>query len=198
LSSIDSGGVVTLAKAPDVHLMDQDMDVLTYLTMLSAVSKAPVRVGDPLAFYSVAATVLPVFFLALIYQANVIDENPFKMSPASSRTDRSGRLIGLIVPTLLTAVILLYAVFGEFVALHVLATRTPHELEKAMVGTGLYASGLTLAFQRLILAVENSEAQGPRPDGVPSMALLLVETAFLLMLALGLIVLVLPIDAYFF
>ena len=33
----------------------------------------PHPVGDPLAFYSVAATVIPVLFLAVVYEAKALE-----------------------------------------------------------------------------------------------------------------------------
>ncbi len=144
----------------------------------------PVQVGDPLAFYSVSATVLPVFFLALVYQANIIDKAPFKMPSAPHRLKRFERVIAL-APPLISAGVLFYAVFGEFFALHILATRTPREIDKTYIGLGLYASGITLAFQRLVLVVENRETK--RGLSEPGMMLRLVELAFLLMLVLGLV-----------
>lgn len=178
---------VARTSAPSyVHIMDEGMDV-TFLTMsfaLSSVSKAPVQVGDPLAFYSVAATVLPVFFLALVYQANIIDKSPFKMPPTASRLPRFRR-IATFGPPLAAAGVLFYAVVGEFLALHVLATRVPSEIDKTYIGLGLYASGITLAFQRLLLTVESRETG--RGLSEPGVMLQLVEMAFLLMLMLGLV-----------
>ncbi len=53
--------------------------------LLAATSK---EVGEPLAFYSVAATVLPVFFIALAYQANILEHSPFDAEPPSRDTNR--------------------------------------------------------------------------------------------------------------
>lgn len=46
----------------------------TFAARIAAAAKTPERVGDPLAFHVVAATIIPVLFLALAHQANVVDE----------------------------------------------------------------------------------------------------------------------------
>ena len=82
--------------------------------------------GNPLQFYATAATVIPVFVLAGLYQANV-----------KEIFDPAIRYLGL-------AVFLAVAVIGEVSALHVLSTRHPTTSAKSGTAIGLEVSGVLL------------------------------------------------------
>ncbi len=86
--------------------------------MLQAVGK----VGDPLAFYTVAATIIPVLFLALVYQTSTFS--------TESATWWGGRVfVALLAVTA--------GVIGEVSALHVLSTQQPTTAAKHTSSIGL-------------------------------------------------------------
>lgn len=121
--------------------------------LLAATSK---KVGDPLAFYSVAATVLPVFFIALAYQANILEHSPFDAEPPSRDTNR--KLLQRILDSNGKAFaywMLVANLTGEFCALWVLASQVPNDHYKAFIGLVLYINGLTMLLQRTMLALES-------------------------------------------
>jgi SAM-dependent methyltransferase len=128
-------------------------EVLTFLIAMSA-AKAPAKVGDPLAFYEVAATIIPVLFLGLIYQADVLERGPLFFSddphPAMTALYNLGPLV--------------FGFVGEVVALHVLAVRVPTHLDAQFVALGIYETGLVLVFHRAILRVEAAEAKQATPS----------------------------------
>jgi hypothetical protein len=121
-------------------------------SLLAATSK---KVGDPLAFYSVAATVLPVFFIALAYQANILEHSPFDGEFPSRDPNR--KLLQRVLDSNSKALaywILVANLMGEFFALRVLASQVPNAHYKAFIGLVLYANGLTMLLQRTMLALE--------------------------------------------
>lgn len=93
---------------------------ISWMTLLAATAahKAPTMVGDPLAFYGVAATVIPVLLLALIYQTRVLEQ----LAADDPRTK-------LINGPWYFAL----AILGEAAAFHVLATRHPTQQAQALV-----------------------------------------------------------------
>jgi hypothetical protein len=116
---------------------------------------------DPLAFYDVAATILPVLFLALIYQANFLENSPWRLVRAEiDNLFRSPRLRAsakwMLGPNeaMLIACVLLYGVFGEFYAMHVLSTGRPSHEAKPIIGLALYLCGVTLVVQSLLKMAE--------------------------------------------
>jgi hypothetical protein len=120
--------------------------------LLAATSK---KVDDPLAFYSVAATVLPVFFIALAYQANILERSPFDAEPPSDDSNR--KLLQRILDSdgkALAYWVLVSNLVGEFIALWVLASQVPNAHYRAFIGLVLYANGLTMLLQRTMLALE--------------------------------------------
>lgn len=81
------------------------------------------KVGDPLAFYEVAATIIPVLFLALIYQSGVI-EGIGKDTPAARVFLGAVWFAG-------------NTVLGETVSLRVLATQNPTAMSRGWVAVSL-------------------------------------------------------------
>jgi hypothetical protein len=73
----------------------------------------PRKVGDPLAFYTVAATIIPVLFLALVYQAKYFqpEEKPYSLLSLFQ--------VYLALGTMVVAAA------GEVAALHTLETQHP-------------------------------------------------------------------------
>jgi len=121
--------------------------------LLAATSK---KVGDPLAFYSVAAMVLPVFFIALAYQANILEHSPFDGEFPSRTPNR--KLLQRVLDSNSKALaywMLVANLMGEFFALWVLASQIPNDRYRAFIGLVLYANGLTMLLQRTILALES-------------------------------------------
>ncbi len=86
--------------------------------------------GDPLAYYSVTATIIPVLFLALIYQTKNL-QGHLKTSPHAAATYA------------LTYV--LAAITGETASLHVLATRNPTEKANSVILYSLVLLGSLVA-----------------------------------------------------
>src|ERR1700732_191309 len=84
------------------------------------------KVGDPLAFYSVVATILPVLFFAILYQAQFyrsLIESPATTTPLWSPVAKAW------CQYVITALATVFALGGEIVALRVLFHQhaTPHE-----------------------------------------------------------------------
>ena len=81
-----------------------------------AAAKAPVKVGDPLAFYEVAATIIPVLFIAMLFEVKLLE--PF-VPPGAEKppTDLPEYLMGVVF--------LAFGIFGEVASLEVLATQRP-------------------------------------------------------------------------
>lgn len=102
--------------------------------------------GDQLAFYSVAATVIPVFVLSGLYQANVIE----------SLSDPAIRFAALLV-------FLAVALIGEVSVLHALSTRHPTSSTKSGAALGLEVDGVLLVLAPLIEAFKRFVADHEKP-----------------------------------
>jgi hypothetical protein len=118
-------------------------------TFLATLAAAVTPKPDTMNFYVVAATIIPVLFLALIYQANVIEEWEDK-------------------PGLMAAWAFIYvlnSVLGEVAALRVLAAGHPVAGMKGTVFYALIVVGGGLAGSPLVAVI------GPvlkaHPDKVP-------------------------------
>ncbi len=86
---------------------------------------------DPLVFYEVAATVLPVLFLALILQARTHQMRPLRIF---------GRMM-------LAAFLTVYFIEGEYVSFRVLALGHPSNTTRDHVVVALVAEGIFVALQ---------------------------------------------------
>jgi hypothetical protein len=100
-------------------------------------TKTPAKVGDPLAFYEVAATIIPVLFLGLIYQGQIVD----KLDIHFYR----------FYVAFLTALI---AFGGEAAALGVLTNQQPTLKAQRGVGSILLLLGLGLLVQPVLVAIK--------------------------------------------
>jgi hypothetical protein len=163
--------------------------VLTFLMTPSVVMAAAPKVGDPLAFYSVVATVIPVLFLALIYQAQLLERSPLD-TPRRPRSKPRRVLDSPVFDEVLAGVFALYLLFitavGEFVALHALSGQhTAGREGRDLIGISLYASALTLLFQRITLALDARQEQRGRP--LPEKLTRVMVVSYLLLFALGLV-----------
>lgn len=91
--------------------------------------------GDPLSYYSVTATIIPVVFLALIYQTKTLQNH----------SKEPGRVASTYALTY--AVV---AIAGETAALHVLATRNPTEQANKVILYSLVLLGGLVATAPLV------------------------------------------------
>ncbi len=91
--------------------------------------------GDPLAYYSVTATIIPVLFLALIYQTKNLQEHLKKSGHAAATYALTYVLV---------------AVAGETASLHVLATRNPTEKANSVILYSLVLLGGLVASAPLV------------------------------------------------
>jgi hypothetical protein len=98
------------------------------------IATATHKVGDPLAFYEVAATVIPVLLLALIFQSNVIEK--------FSENDSTARL--LLAPFYFGV-----ALFGEASALHALVSQHPTQGAQARSVVSLLLLGIWLVLAQM-------------------------------------------------
>jgi membrane-associated protease RseP (regulator of RpoE activity) len=95
-----------------------------------------VPVGDPLAFYEVAATVIPVVFLGVIYEAKILER-------IATRYLFTAVNIGCAIGML-----------GEAAALKVLMERRPRAVAEHAVATSLLLLGVLLIAQPLLKACD--------------------------------------------
>jgi hypothetical protein len=132
-------------------------------------------VGDPLDFYVVGATVIPVLYLGLIYQARILDQKLFPLSgiPTKRQADRVARWMSVVA---LLGLVVLLDFLGELAACQALAQGHPSTSREQMVAVAIFNSGLLLAGQN-VLAVIAREAKGK----------LLIRWATLAIAAVGLI-----------
>jgi hypothetical protein len=113
-----------------------------WVTFLAAVAAPtlPSTMSESLAFYGVVATVLPVLFIALVFQARFFEDDPeFK--------DATFRLVAIVVLSF-------FGLQSEFRALLTLAT---HEVDPYMAflsAFGLIAVGLALVLGLWLQAIE--------------------------------------------
>ena len=128
------------------------------------------KVGDPLAFYSTVATVLPVLFLALLFQTKIFETRLTRDDPQVP--SRVGKWLRRRVPwaykpaaeevysVLFGLYLLLISAMGEYSCLRALYLREPlGRPGRTTIFMSLYAMSLTVVFQRLlILAGEKSSS----------------------------------------
>jgi hypothetical protein len=117
--------------------------------MLAAVTH---KVGDPLAFYSVAATIIPVLFLALIYQATALE----------SLTPEWGASAALVA--------LVLVAFGETEALSVLVTQQPSDKAQDIVMLSVSVVFLVVVLHPIMSTIKRMpDEPGHRPKllGIP-------------------------------
>jgi hypothetical protein len=135
------------------------------------------------------ATIIPVLFLALIYQAELVERSPLDTPRTPRRKPR--RVVGSpVFDEVLAGFFALYLLFitviGEFVALHALSSQhTPGREARDLIGISLYASTLTLLFQRIRLALEARQAQ--RGQALPEKLTSAMVISYLLLILLGLV-----------
>jgi hypothetical protein len=99
------------------------------------------KVGDPLAFYEIAATVIPVLFLGIVYQVKLVE----RIHPI------------LRINVAHAAVLVAFA--GEFDAFNVLATQYPTSRSEHGVSVALLLLGIVILGQPLVTATEQVDKQ---------------------------------------
>ncbi len=117
--------------------MDDIWEMLTsWLPLLAAAP--PKKVGDPLAFYSVAATIIPVLVIAVLYQANVLE------------------LVSGPARFLLAYVVTAVAAFGEAATLGVLSQQVPKVTSQRQAATAILVLGISMITQPLLNSVDQN------------------------------------------
>ncbi len=115
------------------------------------IATATHKVGDPLAFYEIAATIIPVLLLALIFQSNVIEK--FSEKNSTARLLYAPFYFGI-------------ALFGEASALHVLVSRHPTQGAQARAVTSLLILSVWLVaaqmFHGFSAMVDDDKAVTPK------------------------------------
>jgi hypothetical protein len=99
------------------------------------------KVGDPLAFYEIAATVIPVLFLGIVYQVRLVE----RLHP------------NLRFNVAHAAVLVAFA--GEFDAFNVLASQHPTSRSQHGVSVSLLLLGIVILAQPLMTATEHMDKQ---------------------------------------
>jgi hypothetical protein len=122
---------------------------------------------DPLVYYEIVAGVIPVLYLALLFQANLLENSPM-LRPRTERSHPSwmrrtleprfpslySRTADDLVAAFFAIYLLLVAGIGEYVCLRALYIgKPPGHSTRPVVAMSLFASGLTLTYQQLMLAV---------------------------------------------
>ncbi len=98
-------------------------------SVLSTAATHATRVGDPLAYYTTTATIIPVIFLALVYQTRYL-------------RDTGGAYDTISVAQLwLAAGAMAVAAVGEAQAMHVLVTQHPTTDARRLTGVALIILG---------------------------------------------------------
>lgn len=120
-------------------------------------------VGDPLAFYEVAATVIPVLFLAIVYQARIVRKLPSMFRYITAQ------MAGVI------------AFAGELNAFDVLASRHPTAHALHAILAALFVLGLCIIAHPMITnfpyPTKPDAITSLEKEGVPRSALLIYRVA---------------------
>jgi hypothetical protein len=120
-------------------------------------------------FYVVAATVLPLLFITLIFQLRLADTQAYT---------RGGYLL---VKLLVLAAIGL----GEVVALQALYNGTDSHTQRLMVAVGLAISGWMVWFTPVLVILDDSEKRYPRFKPLIALLEIAVNFAFVAVLIYG-------------
>jgi hypothetical protein len=124
--------------------------VATFSTL--ATVGATKKVGSPLAFYSAAATVIPVLFLALVYQTRYL-----------RRPESHHRWLPLFQSWVAVSAMLVAAA-GEVAALHVLETQTPTLKDQHTVAITLILFGTAVVIEPVVAALQDLRDEDEGPD----------------------------------
>jgi hypothetical protein len=104
---------------------------------------------EPLAFYSVAATVIPVLLIALVFQAKLTDPKP------------QHPIVALILGVLLAV-----SIVSEVATLKALSTGQPTHAEHLFAVIGLFVAGFALTYVPIVTLVgEEGEIRSRTQNG---------------------------------
>lgn len=120
-----------------VHPMEEGWRVPNSSIMVFAAT--PRVGGNPLAFYSAAATVIPLLYVALVYQARLFER---------ATQPRPARFWYAYAAAFIVAT-------GELTAFHVLSTEHPTPGQKHLVADVLLILGVSLLVQPVAGAAED-------------------------------------------
>jgi arginine exporter protein ArgO len=132
------------------------------------IAAASHKVGDPLAFYSVAATVIPLLFITLVFEAKALapDED------APERWTELATAVGIVA----------FALGGEVAALKVLLTQHPSAAAQSTIVGSLLLTSFGVLFRPLAALIRPMV----REDKRPWKAILLVLGAMAVLVSGGL------------
>jgi hypothetical protein len=101
----------------------------------------------------VGATVIPVLYLGLIYQARILDQKLFPLSGISTKrqADRVARWMSVVA---LLGLVVVLDFLGELAACRALAQGHPSTSRERMVAVAIFNSGLLLAGQNVLAVIE--------------------------------------------
>lgn len=116
------------------------------------------RVGDPLAFYTVAATIIPVLFASLVFEAKALDPSDTERWP----------------PFLIAAAVVLFALAGEVAALKVLGTQHPTKEAHALSVLALATTATALVTLPLAKAGARLTEGNPNKIGLLALTIFVV------------------------
>jgi hypothetical protein len=134
---------------------------------------------DPLIYYEIVAGIIPLLYLALLFQANLLEDSPmFRSQTERSHRSRVQRLLEPRFPGLYSLIaddlaavffpvyLLVITGTGEYICLRALYVGAPpSHSTRPVVAMSLFASGLTLTYQQLMLAIgKRQEARGVADD----------------------------------
>jgi hypothetical protein len=136
-----------------------------------------------LTFYETVATVLPVLYLALLFQANLLEQPPLaersddgekKLWLRQHLEPRVPWLYGRQGDELLAVIFAFYLLFvtgvGEFICLRALYVhRMPSHEARSVVALSFYVSVLTLTSQQTVIALSKRRDARDESDGITKM-----------------------------
>jgi hypothetical protein len=152
------------------------------LMMLSAAAQPPETI-DRLVYYTVGATLIPVLFLAVIFQARVHEPGRNGFSVLWVFGDEEGILAARVVPLMIVYGILAYDFLAEAHALSALYHRRPNLLTAREISNAIYATAWLLVAQQILLPL--GKIRGPvglRVWVITSLVVLLAGIAGLLII----------------
>lgn len=152
-------------------------EVVSALRDVTAATNAAADRVDPYVFFEVSATIIPILFVGLLFQANVLEqlvEAPDTIPPTGAverrlyetrlgrafYDSRFSRAVQSDVTDLLLGIaialgILFVTVRGEYVALHALSVRhLPGTTGRQQIAQAIAFGAATLVFQRLRPALD--------------------------------------------
>lgn len=132
---------------------------MPHFLIATSAAKTLARVGDPLAFYEVAATIIPVLFLALVFQAGLFEtrladeDRPFLADIASYTTWRY-----------IASGLFFVTGVGEVIALGVLIQQHANSVEQHAVVSALILLGLPVGLYPLFTIARAFERQAEKKE----------------------------------